>query len=588
MPSFSIRAVVDRSPAARRLSRRASGPRLRTGPAGAAEDRRPVPRRRLPERVDARWRLHYEGEAGLDRQAKGFRPGAAGRERSRMPLSSSHWRWAPRFSPRFRSYDTTAFPCRRPAIDNAAGTARGRPPPENVWRRRQRDPRRRRPPHGLERQEELALRPLRRERGQGEAQKPNALRDRKERFEQGLAEPFELASGLDLPLSGAAAGDLSEIGKLDLQRNRASAKTVALAIPPELVDDFLQCGARGPVGEQIGGKRGLGAEGLAPPIGPHRPLVDAARHPIIVRPRFPEMPLQESQGLRLEVKPGLDPEPLHLGGGGGPYAGELPDRQGLDESRPHPGGDDEQPVRLAVIRGELGEKLVVGDAGRGRQAGFGADPGPDLFGDFGRRGDALEVFCNVEIGLIERQWLDERRVFGEDPADLKRDRPIDLKARFDEDQIRASALGRERGHRGADAELARFIAGGGDHPALPRSADRDRLAAQLRIVALFDRGVEGIHVDMDDLARSDRRGRGERPALCGTSSRPIPIGVRRRHDPWAATEYGRARCPSAAHSADRRIKASCYARRPRNGMTVRAALGEELEGGAGRSGRAPA
>jgi hypothetical protein len=31
-------------------------------------------------------------------------------------------------------------------------------------------------------------------------------------------------------------------------------------------------------------------------------------------------------------------------------------------------------------------------------------------------------------------------------------------------------------------------------------ADRDRLPAKRRIVALFDRRVEGVHVDMDDLA----------------------------------------------------------------------------------------
>jgi hypothetical protein len=37
-----------------------------------------------------------------------------------------------------------------------------------------------------------------------------------------------------------------------------------------------------------------------------------------------------------------------------------------------------------------------------------------------------------------------------------------------------------------DAELPRFVACGRDNTAFPRSADRDRLAAQLRIVALFD------------------------------------------------------------------------------------------------------
>jgi hypothetical protein len=43
----------------------------------------------------------------------------------------------------------------------------------------------------------------------------------------------------------------------------------------------------------------------------------------------------------------------------------------------------------------------------------------------------------------------------------------------------------------------------------PRSRDptnRDRLPAQLRVVALFDGCVESIHVDMDDLARAARLG----------------------------------------------------------------------------------
>ena len=39
----------------------------------------------------------------------------------------------------------------------------------------------------------------------------------------------------------------------------------------------------------------------------------------------------------------------------------------------------------------------------------------------------------------------------------------------------------------------------GNAPA--RSADRDRFAAQVRVVALFDAGEESIHVDMDDLAQ---------------------------------------------------------------------------------------
>jgi hypothetical protein len=58
---------------------------------------------------------------------------------------------------------------------------------------------------------------------------------------------------------------------------------------------------------------------------------------------------------------------------------KLSDRQGLDEHRAHFRGDDEQPIRLAVVGGELGEELVVGDSGRRCQPGFGADFSPDFF-----------------------------------------------------------------------------------------------------------------------------------------------------------------------------------------------------------------
>src|SRR6266851_7831696 len=93
-------------------------------------------------------------------------------------------------------------------------------------------------------------------------------------------------------------------------------------------------------------------------------------------------------------------------------------------------------------------------------------------------------------------------------TDLERDRLVGVKSRLYENQIWAFPLGGERRHRRTHAELACFVAGGGDDTAGPRSADCDRLAAQIGVVALFDRCVKGIHVDMDDLARSAPLGRG--------------------------------------------------------------------------------
>jgi hypothetical protein len=52
------------------------------------------------------------------------------------------------------------------------------------------------------------------------------------------------------------------------------------------------------------------------------------------------------------------------------------------------------------------------------------------------------------------------------------------------------------------AEPARLVAGGRHHPALPAAADGHRPATQLGIVPLFDRRVEGVHVDVDNTPRS--------------------------------------------------------------------------------------
>src|SRR5215469_8327811 len=101
------------------------------------------------------------------------------------------------------------------------------------------------------------------------------------------------------------------------------------------------------------------------------------------------MLLQELQGLALEIEPGFDTETRHLSGGGRSDAMKLSDRQGLDEHRANFRGDDEQPVRLAVVGSELGKELVVGDSGRCREPGFGADFSSDFFRDLRRQDDAF-------------------------------------------------------------------------------------------------------------------------------------------------------------------------------------------------------
>ncbi len=153
-----------------------------------------------------------------------------------------------------------------------------------------------------------------------------------------------------------------------------------------------------------------------------------------------------------------------------------------------------------MVGGQLGEKLVVRNAGRRGQAGLVEDAGADFRRRRGRRGNASEIFGNVEIGFVERERLDERRVVREDRTDLLRNGSIDIEPWRHEQKVRAFAQRRARRHRRAHAEGARLVARRGDNPALCRIADRDRAAPRGRIIALLDRRVEGVHIDVDDLA----------------------------------------------------------------------------------------
>ena len=137
------------------------------------------------------------------------------------------------------------------------------------------------------------------------------------------------------------------------------------------------------------------------------------------------------------------------------------------------------------------------------QAGLGLNAGPDGAARCPvANGMLLQVLGDVEIGLVQRERFDEWRMLGEDRPDLLRDRLVDVEARRDEDQFGALPLRGDRRHRRAHAELARLVARGRYDAPFARSADRDRLAAQFRIVALFDRRIECIHVDVDDLANA--------------------------------------------------------------------------------------
>ena len=203
-----------------------------------------------------------------------------------------------------------------------------------------------------------------------------------------------------------------------------------------------------------------------------------------------------------QIATGRNSEFRHLSSRRRPDAVELADRQGLHKGRPHARRDDEQPVRFAMIGCQLGEELVVRNAGRCGQAGFLPDAGFDLLRDRGGGPAIFQRGGHVQIGFVQRQWLDDRGVTGENRLDLPGHRFVDVEARRHEDQFRAFPARRDRCHGGVNPVAARLVACRRNDAAFPRTADGQWKAEQGGIIALLDGRVERIHVDMDDAAKA--------------------------------------------------------------------------------------
>src|SRR5882757_2485860 len=251
----------------------------------------------------------------------------------------------------------------------------------------------------------------------------------------------------------------------------------------------------------------LGADRFSDSVSSNLAVVDAARYPVVMASGLAEIGLHEFDRLVAQVEAGVETECIHLCAGRWSDTVKLVDRQAFDECAPHLRCDDVLAIRLAVVGSELRQKFVIGDAGGGVEVGFLFDLGTDCDRYVARKRNALQVFRDVKVCFVQRQWFNDGRVLREDLADLLGNGLVDFEAGLYEDEVRALPLGSHRRHRRPNPELPRFVARGRHDAALAGSSDGNWLTADIRIVPLLDGRIEGIHVDMDDLAL---RGRGPR------------------------------------------------------------------------------
>ena len=165
--------------------------------------------------------------------------------------------------------------------------------------------------------------------------------------------------------------------------------------------------------------------------------------------------------------------------------------------------DHGQSVGLVEVRGDLGDQAIGSDTDADRQLPLLEYPAADLARDRCCTAPGLVVVRDVEIGFVERRGLDDGGELAKDLEDRLRLFAVAGKLRLDEDRVRAAPERLGRRHCRAHAKAPHLVIGGGHHaPAVGVAADDHRLAAQRRIVAHVDGGIETIHVTVQDAAHS--------------------------------------------------------------------------------------
>src|SRR4051812_14042075 len=96
-------------------------------------------------------------------------------------------------------------------------------------------------------------------------------------------------------------------------------------------------------------------------------MVFATGNDMVPGARLAEMRLKKGEVTLAQIGTGIDAEPVHPLGSLGPDAVEPTHLQRSDKGSTGAGRDDALPVGLVLVRRQLGEELVVGNARRGSE-----------------------------------------------------------------------------------------------------------------------------------------------------------------------------------------------------------------------------
>ena len=156
---------------------------------------------------------------------------------------------------------------------------------------------------------------------------------------------------------------------------------------------------------------------------------------------------------------------------------------------------DEESVRLVLLRGDLREQAVGGEAHGARDAAFRLHFRAEAFRERAHVAEKVDRAGDVEERLVHGHALHERRVVREHLERDVRYLLIRVHARRHEDGVRAEGVGRAARHGGMHAVGPRLVGTGRDDAALVRARPYDDgFPAPFGVVSLLYRRKERVHV----------------------------------------------------------------------------------------------
>ncbi len=300
-------------------------------------------------------------------------------------------------------------------------------------------------------------------------------------------------------VQGAGTGQRGEVTVADLDRQGAGRQLFTLEAIRHPLRKTVDLGVHLCQLLQILGVGALGAQALARMPHPHRALVDAAGIAVEGAAVTTEKPLQPTEGLRPELTDSFDPGAFDPALGGRTHTRQAADRERIQKRLHPPRLDHRQPVWFVEVGGDLGDQPVGCHSHADGQTTLLLDLKLDLLGHGRGAAPGLEVVAHIQIGLIYRDLLDDGGKAAEDVEDLLRLRAVATEIGLDKDRMRAEPHCAGRRHRRVDPVLAYLVARGRHHPpTLGAAADDDRLALERRVVADMNRGIERVHVAVED------------------------------------------------------------------------------------------